>query len=427
MTTATYASDESDDDNQDQQNQTDEQRTDQQRTAQQQADQQRADQQRNRDRQNRDANNNNASSQDDSQYQNNTNRQNQPWNRNRGQSNQNQYNQNQSDDDQYNDQQFSNDQSQQGQRDQNNRRQANQNGRQRQSDQQQFQDQDQYDNQQQGRHANGSQFDNQNSGNQSYRRYSIDQNRDWNQSSSQRSSHPMLGITAGASRDGRVLVSQVDRNSPAAEAGLRSGDEIAAVNGARVEQIQQLIQLMNDSNPNAPLSLSVWRDGRMHTLSARLQSGNNRQQTFSQRGWSNQNSGRSNDDTVYYHGHERASLGVALSEGTRHGVRVASVFPNSPAQQAGIRPGDRLTRINGQPIYTYRDVVRIIGSRDPNSRVQLDVDRNGQQQQLTATLADRDQAFGQDQHATGSSNRGDDQTETRYFRGQQEQQEQQDD
>jgi len=98
------------------------------------------------------------------------------------------------------------------------------------------------------------------------------------------------------------------------------------------------------------------------------------------------------------------------------------VFPNSPAQQAGIRPGDRLTRINGQPIYTYRDVVRIISSRDPNSQVQLDIDRNGRQQQLTATLADRDQAFGQDQHATGSGNQGDDQNQMRFYRGQQEQQ-----
>ena len=228
----------------------------------------------------------------------------------------------------------------------------------------------------------------------------------------------MLGVTAGASRDGRVMVSQVDRNSPAAEAGLRSGDEIAAVNGARVERIQQLSQLVNESQPNALLSLSVWHDGRMHTLTARLQNAGNQQQTYSQRGSSTQGNGRTNDDTVYYHGHERGSLGVALSEGTRHGVRVATVFPNSPAQQAGIQPGDRLTRIDGQPIYNYRDVVRIISSREPNSQVRMEVDRDGHQQQLTARLSGPDRAFDQDQHATGSANQGSDQNETRFYRGQ---------
>jgi C-terminal processing protease CtpA/Prc len=390
-------------------------------------DQQQRDRQQNRDQQqNADRNNSDASRQNNAGD--NANRRSQQADRQRNQYDQNQYN---------NDAEQANNRQQAGV-DQRNQQQ-NQFGRQDQnyrgSDQQgqdgqqpQYGQQNQNGYPQQNDQANDWQYNQRNPSGQGYRSYSIDQSQGWNGPqqqagrqnwSGERSAHPMLGITAGHSQDGRVMVSQVVPNSPAAEAGLRPGDEIAAVNGARVERIQQLIDLMNSAGPNAPLSLSVWRNGRMQTMTAHLQNPTNGPQGFAQQRYDRmQRGGQNDDDTVYYHGHERGALGVTLSDGARSGVRVATVFPNSPAQQAGIRPGDRLVSISGQPIQSYRDVVRLIGSRQPNSQVQMEVDRNGRQQLLTATLAGPQRVFEQDAHATGSTYQGNDQQETRFYRGQ---------
>src|SRR5918997_4082117 len=48
---------------------------------------------------------------------------------------------------------------------------------------------------------------------------------------------------------------------------------------------------------------------------------------------------------------EFEGVGMSVnSENTKDGLRVARVFPDSPAREAGIKPGDLITEVNGKSI-----------------------------------------------------------------------------
>ena len=71
------------------------------------------------------------------------------------------------------------------------------------------------------------------------------------------------------------------------------------------------------------------------------------------------------------------------------GVKVASVVPNSPAQAAGIRPGDVIVKVNDQPVKTLRDYANILKQFDPGTTVTFTLLRNGQTVTATVTLKAR--------------------------------------
>ena len=50
----------------------------------------------------------------------------------------------------------------------------------------------------------------------------------------------------------------------------------------------------------------------------------------------------------------RGSLGLELSEETKGDVRVSSVWPDSPAEKAGLKPGDRLIKLDQKSITSIK-------------------------------------------------------------------------
>lgn len=71
------------------------------------------------------------------------------------------------------------------------------------------------------------------------------------------------------------------------------------------------------------------------------------------------------------------------------GVLVYGVIRNSPAAKAGIRPGDIVARIAGQPMATADDVQRAVENSALGGSLQVEVKRNGQ----TVNLAVRPEAL----------------------------------
>jgi C-terminal processing protease CtpA/Prc len=265
--------------------------------------------------------------------------------------------------------------------------------------------------------------------------------------------HAKLGVTFYNDDANALEIRRVMPGSAAEEAGLRRGDEILSVNGRRVSSVQQLKQRMDRAGEDQEIELGVLRNGRQQTIEATLTSGrgtaatnqrrprneqygsgggNGRRsqwsrnqrsrgqgdaQGFGNQGYADQNYESLNQDPSsqssqrYAEGYrggprgaDHAFLGIALDDDSRNGVRVANIFPDSPAEHAGLRPGDEIVAIDDQDVQSNQDVQQIMSEKDIDDDVSLDVDRNGRERNLTATLMSQQEYVSQsnrDSYRTG--------------------------
>jgi serine protease Do len=75
-------------------------------------------------------------------------------------------------------------------------------------------------------------------------------------------------------------------------------------------------------------------------------------------------------------------------KGQPTGALVGEVVPNSPSQKTGIKTGDVITAVNGKKISDSRELRLMIGSMAPGSKVQLEVNREGQAKTFDVQLAE---------------------------------------
>jgi predicted metalloprotease with PDZ domain len=99
--------------------------------------------------------------------------------------------------------------------------------------------------------------------------------------------------------------------------------------------------------------------------------------------------------SMFVNGPGRAIIGVQLENssgsgtgGGSGGARVVDVSPGGPAAEAGIRAGDVITAVNGTDVKgadPARQVARLVRDVKPESKVRIEVSRNGKAQQFTLT------------------------------------------
>jgi serine protease Do len=70
-----------------------------------------------------------------------------------------------------------------------------------------------------------------------------------------------LGVAVDE-RDNAVLIASLDRNGPAARAGIRAGDVVLAINGERIETSRGLIKAVAAVTPGGNMRVTVRRQGR---------------------------------------------------------------------------------------------------------------------------------------------------------------------
>jgi S1-C subfamily serine protease len=94
-------------------------------------------------------------------------------------------------------------------------------------------------------------------------------------------------------------------------------------------------------------------------------------------------------------GPRRAMLGVNLGgvEPNGGGVRVESVSPGGPAEEAGVKAGDVIVAIGAEPVTTGRELVRAMEAIEPGEKVQLGLERDGKQVKLAVEARELDHVF----------------------------------
>jgi serine protease DegQ len=71
------------------------------------------------------------------------------------------------------------------------------------------------------------------------------------------------------------------------------------------------------------------------------------------------------------------------------GVLVLEVVPGGPAEQAGMRPGDVIMSVDGEPVDSVEAFLGALRARHPGDHLEVEVLRNGQPQAFDVILAER--------------------------------------
>jgi serine protease Do len=153
-----------------------------------------------------------------------------------------------------------------------------------------------------------------------------------------------LARSFGLDQPRGALVSQVQPDSPAAHAGLQSGDIILSYDGKNVSDSNQLPLLVNATRTGQQVALEVLRSGKTQTLQATIAARAEQPQLASADG---NGAGGYQDDALKLavtdlNGEQRQSLG-------ERGVLVAGM-DQGPAAEAGIEPGDVILNVDHQDI-----------------------------------------------------------------------------
>jgi serine protease Do len=154
-----------------------------------------------------------------------------------------------------------------------------------------------------------------------------------------------------------VLVNSVEPASPAEKAGVKSGDVIVAINGARVDDSNTLRNRVAAAGPNADMTLRVYRDGREQDLRAHTAELNVEETAEAREGNSRGGTGAA-----------RGQLGVSVEpltpqaaselglKANAKGVVVTDVDPSGPAAEAGIQQNDVIIEVNHTPVTSGADI-----------------------------------------------------------------------
>jgi serine protease Do len=158
---------------------------------------------------------------------------------------------------------------------------------------------------------------------------------------------PAIARQFGTKDSQGALVGEVEADSPAQKAGLKSGDIILEANGSAVYDAVQLRNMIASMQPDAKVSLKVWRDGAEHTIPVSL--GELNPEEARTRG----NGGRGGNDSAAsaLEGVSVENLSSQIAQGLGlsanvAGVVVTEVNPDSPAANAGLQRGDVIQEVN---------------------------------------------------------------------------------
>jgi serine protease Do len=146
-----------------------------------------------------------------------------------------------------------------------------------------------------------------------------------------------------------TIVAQVTPDSPASSGGVATGDVITALNGNKIDNGSALQVAVSEMKPGTKITLSVVRNGKPVTLNLTVGQFHGNSEVAS------------NDASDGPEGTKTGKLGLAVSNLTPEarqqinapeqikGVVVENVRPASPADDAGIQPGDVILEINRKP------------------------------------------------------------------------------
>ncbi len=146
-----------------------------------------------------------------------------------------------------------------------------------------------------------------------------------------------------------AMVDEPQSGSPAAKAGIESGDVITAVNGTPVKDARDLARTIGMMAPDTSVKLDVIRQGQPKSFSVALAQMPNQQQA-------NANSGAAQPTSGVPHLGLQVAPAREVSGAGDKGVVVTGVDPDGPAAEQGFQTGNVILDVGGKAVANAGDV-----------------------------------------------------------------------
>jgi M6 family metalloprotease-like protein len=164
---------------------------------------------------------------------------------------------------------------------------------------------------------------------------------------------------------GKLTVSGVEDNSPAAKAGLSVGDVVTKIDGKAVKTAEVFRSQLQTKSAGEPVKLTVKRGKETKELTANLIA----------------------TSRVMQPGKQRAVMGVTVEDTTDGpGATLKLVTPGMPAEKAGLKVGDVILKIDNQALSASVKLNDVMTEKNPGDTINILVKPQGKEDEKTIAV-----------------------------------------
>ncbi len=195
---------------------------------------------------------------------------------------------------------------------------------------------------------------------------------------------PDVANALGLASASGALVAHVTDGSPAADAGLKTGDIVTGFGGHDIKDPRDLSRAVADVTPGTKETMTIWRNGKSMDVSISVGNNDNDEKTAEA-----QTAPSPSSDGSF----NVPSLGLSLGDLNRDvrealnlssnekGAVVVNVNPDKAGGEQGLKEGDVILSVNQVPVHNAKEASRAVAeaAKAGKKSVLLLVDRGGTQ------------------------------------------------
>jgi len=173
-----------------------------------------------------------------------------------------------------------------------------------------------------------------------------------------------IADSLGLKKAAGAMVDEPQSGSPAAKAGIESGDVITAVNGTQVKDARDLARTIGTMVPDSSVKLDIVRKGEPRSITVTLAQVPNEQRASAE-----------NDNAQPTRGVPHLGLQVApaseVSGAGEKGLVVTAIEPDGPAAEQGFQTGNIILEVGGKPVANVSDLRKALSEAKSQGKHQI--------------------------------------------------------